>query len=183
LVVLWLVQPALAAPRVFCGLESGYTAVLSDWYSLYKPGFMISTKLGLQADRYTLTELSLYFSPHDGRTNGTRVNIIDLGLGARFRVAPLNPLNPYVYIGAAASYADEILPFHPPNSSEWSKSKEWTTDWMVGIGGEVNLFRKTTINYGPVFHFTRIYFPDDSPDGNSDGYMAVDVKAGINYYF
>lgn len=157
--------------------------MLGDWYALYKSSFMVSTKLGLQADRYTLTELSLYYSPHEGRTSGTQVNLLNIGMGARFRVAPLNPLNPYVYIGAAASYADEVLPFHPPNSNEWSKSKEWTTDWMVGIGGEVNIFRKTTINYGPVFHFTRIYYPDDSPDGNSDGYMAVDVKAGINYYF
>jgi hypothetical protein len=181
--VMGMAQTALAGPRAFCGLESGYVAVLGDWYSLYKPGFMVSTKLGLQADRYTLTEFSLSYSPHNGRTNGTHVNLLDIGLGARFRVAPLNPLNPYVYIGAAASYADIILPIHPPNSEEWSKDKEWTTDWMVGIGGEVNIFRKTTINYGPVFHFTRIYFPDDSPDGNSDGYMAVDVKAGINYYF
>jgi opacity protein-like surface antigen len=183
MIVLGLAPTAMAAPRAFCGLESGYVAVLGDWYQHYNSSFMVSTKLGLQADRYTLTELSLYYSPHDGKISGTHLNLLDIGLGARFRVSPLSPLNPYVYIGAAATYADVILPFHAPNSEEWSKDKEWTTDWMVGIGGEVNLFRKTTINYGPVFHFTRVYFPDDSPDGNSDGYMSVDIKAGINYYF
>lgn len=175
-------MPALSAPRLFAGLEGGYSAVLGDWYEHYSPGPMANAKIGVQADRYTLTELSLYYSPHNGKTDGTHANFLNIGLGARFRVAPLNPLNPYVYIGAAAANADYTIPFVNPEGN-LETTNEWTTDWMIGFGGEVNLMRKTTINYGPVLHFTRIYFPDDSDDSKSDGYMSIDLKVGINYYF
>jgi len=176
--------PAWGAVRLFTGLEGGYSAVLGDWYEQYKGGPLAVAKIGVQADRYTLTEVSVYYSPHDGKQEGTYINFLNLGLGARFRVAPLNPLDPYVYIGAAASNADEVYPVKPPGSDEYEKVNEWTTDWMVGFGSEVKLFRKTTLNYGPVLHFTRVYFPKaDAPNSRSEGYMALDVKVGINYYF